>query len=133
MLVDQIETNRPRVEIAYRRGVQSGGNQKALEIMNRVFEVSDADWRGLGVLHGSGLKLRKEFQQFDASLRFPTTAKPVRKTRGCICGDILRGTKTPVDCTLFGKACLPETPVGPCMVSSEGSCSAYYLYGRANG
>lgn len=129
MLVEQIETNKPRVEIAYRRGVSPEGNKKALELIDKVFEVDRADWRGIGEISGSGLKLRKEYQRFDAAIAFPLTLEPVREDKGCICGDILRGVKTPADCKLFRKVCLPENPVGPCMVSSEGACSAYYMYG----
>lgn len=129
MLVEQIETGKPSVEIAYRRGVSPEGNKKALELIDKVFEVDQAGWRGIGEIPGSGLKLRKEYQRFDAELAFPLTLKPVREDKGCICGDILRGVKTPADCKLFRKICLPENPIGPCMVSSEGACSAYYMYG----
>jgi hydrogenase expression/formation protein HypD len=133
MLVAQIETGKPEVKVAYRRGVQKEGNRTAMDLVNKVFEVDSADWRGLGELKGSGLRIRKEYQRFDAVHCFPLSTKPVRDAKGCICGDILRGVKTPLDCSLFGKICLPECPVGPCMVSAEGSCSAYYLYGRTNG
>ncbi len=129
MLVEQIETGKPRVEIAYRRGVKPEGNAKALELIGKVYEVAKADWRGIGEIPGSGLKLRKEYQRFDAELAFSLTLKPVQEARGCICGDILRGVKTPADCNLFRKVCMPENPIGPCMVSSEGACSAYYMYG----
>jgi len=87
----------------------------------------------MGVVPDSGLKLREEFQQFDAELAFDIVPGPTYEPEGCICGDILRGVKTPTDCRLFGKACVPEHPVGPCMVSSEGSCSAHYLYGGSLG
>ena len=133
MLVEQIENRKPRVEIAYRRGVKPEGNKKALELMDRVFEVSDADWRGIGVLPASGLKLKKEYEPLDAERAFSITLEPVREASGCICGDILRGVKTPADCKLFRKVCLPEHPVGPCMVSSEGACAAYYQYGADYG
>lgn len=129
MLVEQIETVKPRVEIAYRRGVKPEGNTKALELMEKVYEVDKAAWRGIGEIDGSGLKLRKEFEKFDANLSFTFAVKPVREAKGCICGEILRGVKTPADCKLFRKVCIPENPVGPCMVSSEGACSAYYMYG----
>jgi len=129
MLVEQIENGKPRVEIAYRRGVKPEGNTKALELMDKVFQVGGADWRGLGTVPASGLRLRKEYQRFDAEQAFPIALEPVREAKGCICGDILRGVKIPTDCKLFGKACMPEHPVGPCMVSSEGACAAYYQYG----
>ena len=130
MLVAQIENGEAKVEIAYRRGVRPEGNQQALKLMGQVFEPCPAEWRGMGEVPDSGLKLSKEYQHFDAELAFDIDPGPTYEPKGCICGDILRGVKTPLDCTLFGKACTPEYPVGPCMVSSEGSCSAYYLYGE---
>ena len=129
MLVAQIENGESKVEIAYRRGVRPEGNQQALKLMEQVFEPCPAQWRGIGEVPNSGLKLRKEYQRFDAELAFDIDPGPTYEPKGCICGDILRGVKTPADCQLFGKACTPQYPVGPCMVSSEGSCSAYYLYG----
>jgi len=129
MLVAQVEKGESKVEIAYRRGVRPEGNQQALKVMEQVFEPCPAQWRGIGEVPDSGLKLRKEYQHFDAELVFALDPGPTYEPMGCICGDILRGVKTPADCKLFGKACTPEYPVGPCMVSSEGSCSGYYLYG----
>jgi len=129
MLVSQIENSESRVEIAYRRGVRPEGNLQALRLMEQVFEPCPAQWRGMGEVANSGLKLRGRYKQFDAEVAFDINTPPTREPTGCICGDILRGVKTPIDCTLFGKACKPEHPVGPCMVSAEGSCSAYYLYG----
>jgi len=129
MLVAQIENGGAKVEIAYRRGVRPEGNQQALKLMEQVFEPCPAQWRGMGEVPDSGLKLREEYQHFDAELAFAIEAGPTYEPEGCICGDILRGVKTPLDCQLFGKVCTPEYPIGPCMVSSEGTCSAYYLYG----
>jgi hydrogenase expression/formation protein HypD len=129
MLVEQIESGKPKVEIAYRRGVKPEGNQKALELMDKAFEVAGADWRGIGIIPASGLKLRKEYERFDAEKAFTLKLEPVKEAKGCICGAILRGVKTPMDCKLFRKVCFPEHPVGPCMVSSEGACAAYYAYG----
>lgn len=129
MLVAQIENGESKVEIAYRRGVRPEGNQQALKLMEQVFEPCPARWRGMGEVPDSGLKLRQEYQRFDAELAFDIALGPAYEPTGCICGDILRGVKTPLDCQLFGKACTPQYPVGPCMVSSEGACSAYYLYG----
>ena len=131
MLVAQVENRESKVEIAYRRGVRPEGNQQALKLMEQVFEPCPAQWRGMGEVPDSGLKLKKEYQHFDAELAFDFDPGPTYEPKGCICGDILRGVKTPLDCSLFGKACTPEYPVGPCMVSSEGSCSAYYLYGES--
>ena len=129
MLVEQVENGEAEVEIAYRRGVRPEGNQEALKLIERVFEPCPAEWRGIGKVPDSGLKLKREFRSFDAELAFDIDPGPTYEPAGCICGDILRGVKTPADCNLFGKACTPENPVGPCMVSSEGSCSAHYLYG----
>jgi len=129
MLVEQLEKGEPKVEIAYRRGVRPEGNLRAQELMNAVFEPSPANWRGIGVVPESGLRLRKEYQRFDAELSFDIDPGPTLEPKGCLCGDILRGVKTPIDCELFGDACTPEHPVGPCMVSSEGSCASYYHYG----
>jgi hydrogenase expression/formation protein HypD len=129
MLVDQVEDSRSRVEIAYRRAVRPEGNKQALKLMEQVFEPCPAQWRGMGEVPDSGLKLKKAYQRFDAELAFDIKPVPTREHAGCICGDVLRGVKTPADCKLFGKVCTPENPVGPCMVSSEGSCSAAYLYG----
>ena len=131
MLVAQIESGESKVEIAYRRGVRPEGNQQALKLMEQVFEPCPAQWRGMGEVPDSGLKLRKEYQRFDAELAFDIDPGHTYEPKGCICGDILRGVKTPLDCQLFGTVCTPGYPVGPCMVSSEGSCSAYYLYGGA--
>ena len=130
MLVRQIESGKPRVEIAYRRVVRPEGNLEALKLMNQVFEVSEAKWRGIGTLPGSGLGLKKEYLTFDAGKFFEIGDSESHEASGCICGEILRGIKTPSDCDLFKKACTPEHPVGPCMVSSEGACSAYNLYGE---
>lgn len=130
MLVAQVESGRSEVEIAYRRGVRPEGNQEALRLMEQVFEPGPAAWRGIGEVPDSGLKIRTEYQHFDAELAFDIDPGLPYEPEGCICGDILRGVKTPADCPLFGKACTPQYPVGPCMVSSEGSCAAYYNYGE---
>jgi hydrogenase expression/formation protein HypD len=132
-LVEQIESGQPRVEIAYRRGVKPEGNQPALRLMETVFEISDANWRGIGVVPASGLQLRPEYEKFNAEKNFDIQAGSTREPRGCICGSILRGVSTPLECKLFRSACTPEHPVGPCMVSSEGSCATYYQYGDKNG
>ncbi|UCC60292.1 MAG: hydrogenase formation protein HypD, partial [Dehalococcoidia bacterium] len=105
----------------------------ALELLYRVFEVCDGNWRGIGIVPDSGLRLRSEYRQYDAELVFEIdTGEPI-EPRGCICGDILRGVRTPPECSLFRAVCNPENPVGPCMVSSEGSCAAYYQYGDGYG
>lgn len=129
MLVSQVERSESKVEIAYRRGVTPDGNRRALELMYQVFEPCPARWRGLGQVPATGLRFRKAYQRFDAELAFDFDPGPTLEPDGCICGQILRAVKTPRDCQLFGKFCTPASPVGPCMVSSEGSCAAYYLYG----
>ena len=133
MLVEQIETEQYKVEIAYRRGVKPEGNRQALRLMDMVFEIGEADWRGIGVVPDSGLKLRERYRRFDAETNFDIKTQPGREAKGCICGSILRGVNTPLDCKLFRLRCTPENPVGPCMVSSEGSCATYYHYGDTDG
>lgn len=128
MLVKQLEEGEAKVEIQYIRGVTFEGNKTAMGIMEKVFEPCDAPWRGLGVIPGSGLKLRPEYQEFAAESRFDLSIPKAREHPGCMCGDVLRGVKTPVECPLFRKACNPSHPIGPCMVSSEGTCGAYYKY-----
>lgn len=128
MLVSQVEGHEARVEIAYRRGVRPEGNQAALKMMNEVFEPCAGNWRGIGIVADSGLKLRQRYRRFDARLAFDVDPGPTREHAGCICGEILRGVRTPADCELFAQVCTPENPVGPCMVSHEGSCSAQYMY-----
>lgn len=129
-LIEQIESGNPQVEIAYRRGVKPEGNPAALKLMNTVFEPGDADWRGIGIVPESGLKLRKQYERFDADKHWDIKVNPAPEPKGCICGAVLRGVSTPENCKLFRKSCTPEHPVGPCMVSSEGSCATYYEYGE---
>lgn len=127
-LVAMVAEGRPAIENAYGRGVLDGGNTAAQAVIADVFEPCDAVWRGLGPIPGSGLKIRAKYAAHDALERFAPTVEPVRETRGCRCGDVLRGVIAPDACPLFGRACTPENPVGPCMVSSEGSCAAYWRY-----
>jgi len=129
MLLDQLVSGKIRVDIQYRRAVSAEGNVVALSYLYRVFEVTDAYWRGIGTIPETGLKLRSEYKRFDAEDVFKIKLGRRTKTEICQCGDILRGIVDPPSCSFFGKACTPEHPVGPCMVSSEGSCSAWYLYG----
>ncbi|OGN99739.1 MAG: hydrogenase formation protein HypD [Chloroflexi bacterium RBG_13_52_12] len=128
-LIEQIESGKPEVEIAYRRGVKPEGNPAALKLMDSVFEVGDADWRGIGIVAASGLQLKRHYERFDAAKNYDIKTSPAKEPKGCICGAVLRGVSTPNDCKLFRAACTPEHPVGPCMVSSEGSCATYYQYG----
>lgn len=133
MLVRQIEGEQPGLEIAYRRAVHPEGNQSALRLMERVFDVSAATWRGIGSIPASGLIIKEEYQSFDADRAFEIQLEDSREPDGCLCGDILRGVITPLECRLFATACTPAEPVGPCMVSSEGTCAAYYQYGDGSG
>ncbi len=128
MLARQLAEGRAEVEIAYGRAVHAEGNPAALAAMHDVFATVDAEWRGIGVIPGTGLALRPEFERYDARVRVPCTPPEPRETKGCQCGDVLRGVVLPFECRLFGTGCTPEHPVGPCMVSSEGSCAAYYRY-----
>jgi hydrogenase expression/formation protein HypD len=133
MLLGQMQTG-PEVQIQYRRSVRPEGNEKAQEVMDTVFEPCDAEWRGLGRIAGSGLAFRKDFIEFDARKRFRLVHRPssiVHRRSPCRCGDVMLGVIVPPECKLFAKACTPESPVGPCMVSTEGACAAYYKYERA--
>jgi len=125
MLVRQ---QRPAIEIQYTRAVQPQGNVVAQQLLERVFEPCDAEWRGLGVIPGSGLQLREEFAAFDAARRFRVDPGAPLEPRGCRCGEVLRGVVDPAECPLFGRRCTPQDPVGACMVSSEGACAARYRY-----
>jgi hydrogenase expression/formation protein HypD len=128
MLVRQFESGKAAVEIEYKRFVKPGGNRKALAMLDQVFEPADEWWRGLGVLPGSGMTLRNQYERFDAQKQIPVEVEATRQDKGCICGTILKGLAQPHDCGLFAKACTPENPVGACMVSSEGACAAFYRY-----
>lgn len=128
MLVKQIEKNEAIVEIAYKRAVTFEGNKKARDIMYSVFQPFDAVWRGIGLIPASGLELREDFENYNAEAKFDLTVEEVEEPKGCACGEILSGVKTPFDCPLFGKKCTPDEPVGPCMVSTEGTCAAYFKY-----
>jgi len=133
MLLEQVSAKEPRVDIQYRRAVRQEGNPTALKYLSTVFAVTEACWRGVGIIPESGLKLGQQYQRFDAECAFKITARPPKEAVGCRCGDILRGVSTPPECRLFARACTPEHPVGPCMVSTEGACSAWYLYGGGQG
>ncbi len=130
MLVRQVKEGRAEVENAYPRAVCRDGNPKALAMMNQVFEPCDVEWRGFPVIPGSGLKLRKEFEQYDAQKKFGIEIRHVEKHSACICDRVLRGIADPTDCKLFGTACTPRKPVGPCMVSHEGACKIWALYNQ---
>jgi hydrogenase expression/formation protein HypD len=131
MLVRQVNEGRACVENEFTRAVTRDGNRKAQDLVAEVFELRrEFEWRGLGTLPYSALKIRREFADFDAEVRFPVEYRTVADHKGCECGAILRGVKEPRDCKLFGTVCTPENPIGSCMVSSEGACAAHYTYGR---
>lgn len=128
LLVEQNETGIPELVNAYPRAVSDTGNLKAKAVMNQVFEICSATWRGIGDIPDSGMCLKEEFQAFDAAQKFDMDMPDVPEPKGCACGEILMGLKTPEACKLYKTACSPMSPVGPCMVSSEGACAAYYKY-----
>ncbi|MDP3088899.1 MAG: hydrogenase formation protein HypD [Methylotenera sp.] len=132
MLLRQVNEGRAEVENEFTRAVTPTGNRKAQALVDEVFEVRDSfEWRGLGSLPFSGLKISAEFAEFDAELRYPDLIyKNVPDHKACECGAILRGEKRPQDCKIFGTVCTPDNPIGSCMVSSEGACAAHYTYGR---
>lgn len=127
-LTEMVIDGTHEIRNAYPRGVQPEGNRVAQQIIDQVFEPSDALWRGMGCIAQSGLKINERYAHYDALKRFAPKLEPTREPKGCRCGDILRGVMPPYECKLFGRGCTPEHPVGPCMVSSEGSCAAYYRY-----
>jgi hydrogenase expression/formation protein HypD len=128
MLICMFEENRSGVEIQYRRVVTGSGNPKARAMVESVFEPCDDTWRGLGMIHSSGLKIRKDYAALDALKQFDIPAVPSTEPKGCICSEVLRGLKKPDQCRLFGRFCTPVNPIGACMVSGEGACQAYYNY-----
>jgi hydrogenase expression/formation protein HypD len=121
------------VEIAYGRTVSPEGNVIAQQLLAEVFEPQAARWRGVGEVGGSGYKIREKYRKFDAERLFVINPGPAKEPPGCRCGDVLRGLIRPTGCPLFGRACTPERPVGPCMVSGEGACASYYLFGEGDG
>lgn len=131
MIVKQIKENRVEIENQYGRVVERNGNRKALEALFEVFELRDYfEWRGLGSIAHSGMKLNSKYARFDAELKYSVPGHRIADPKACQCGEILKGVKKPWECKVFGTACTPETPIGSCMVSSEGACAAYYNFGR---
>ena len=128
ILVEQVEAGRAEVRIQYTRGASPEGNPAALQIMEEVFESCDSPWRGLGMIPKSGLAIREKYSAHDAATKFDVTVPPAKEPPGCLCDEILRGAARPPECKLFRKACTPREPIGPCMVSSEGTCAAYFKY-----
>jgi hydrogenase expression/formation protein HypD len=127
MLVKQIEEGRTSVEIQYRRIVHEDGNPVALRKIDEIFEEDEGLWRGLGLIHHSGYRFKEPYQEMDAR-GFGTEVEPSKEHLECLCGEVLSGIKTPPECRLFRKVCHPENPIGPCMVSIEGTCHTYYKF-----
>ena len=128
LLFKQIMEGRCQIEVQYRRAVPEEGNLQALGLMQEVFAKKDSEWRGLGVIPNSGLTMKEKYSDWDADVVFPAQIDRPRQHRGCICGSVITGLKEPEECSLFGNQCSPEHPVGPCMVSSEGTCGTHFLY-----
>jgi len=133
MVLKQIAEGRSEIENQYARIVPDEGNDEALEAVSKVFELREFfEWRGLGSIDHSGVRMRKEFADFDAERKFTVPDIKIADPKSCQCGEVLKGVIKPFDCKVFGKACNPETPLGALMVSSEGACAAYYQFGDPN-
>jgi hydrogenase expression/formation protein HypD len=129
MLIRQLNTDRAEVENQFTRGVTRDGNLKAQALVAEVFQARPSfEWRGLGQVARSGLQIRAAYAEFDAERRFTLNSRPTAENKACQCPAIIRGLKKPTDCTIFGTACTPRNPIGSCMVSSEGTCAAYFKY-----
>lgn len=129
LLARQIGRGKFAVENTYSRAVSWEGNPRAMKMVAEVFTPVDMEWRGLGVIPASGLTIREKYSSFDAEKRLRITLPEAEEPKGCLCGEILKGINGPPQCPLFNTRCTPSTPVGPCMVSSEGTCAAYHKYG----
>ena len=129
LLLKQIQRKEPKLDNQYGRVVPAVGNPIACQRLKEVYQVADAQWRGIGILKDSGLALRESYRAFDALKNLPVTVEPTKEHKGCQCGQVLTGALLPTECPLFGEICKPEHPVGSCMVSVEGTCAAWYKYG----
>lgn len=130
LLARQIGNNEPKVENAYSRVVSWEGNPRACQMVEEIFAPADMEWRGLGMIPESGLRIRDKYAHFDVEKRLDIRIVPAQEPKGCRCGEILKGKQLPTACPLYGKRCTPSNPIGPCMVSSEGTCAAYFKYGE---
>lgn len=126
----QLKDDKPEANSIYHAAVNSEGNKTAQQIVSKYFEPYDGYWRGLGKIPGGTLKLKEKYEKYDALKRFAIDEIPAEVTTGCRCGEVLCGLIDPPECGMFGKKCTPDEPVGPCMVSSEGACAAWYKYSR---
>ncbi len=130
MVVEQLENGRYEVGNQYSRAVKSAGNREALRIVNKILEISDQDWRGIGMIPSSGYRLKQEYHQYDAEKKFALTVGSTESDKQCLAGEILRGIIKPMECPFFGTLCTPDKPMGAPMVSSEGACAAYYQFAK---
>ncbi|HIE56021.1 MAG TPA: hydrogenase formation protein HypD, partial [Chromatiaceae bacterium] len=131
MVIRQLAEGRCEVENQYRRIVPPEGNSAGLEAVAKVFELREFfEWRGLGSIDHSGVRMREEYARFDAERKFPVPSLKIADPRSCQCGEVLKGVIRPWECKVYGRQCTPQTPMGALMVSSEGACAAYYQYGR---
>lgn len=128
LLLDMIKEGKHNQKNIYSRFVKKEGNNKAKELMDKVFSGCSSKWRGIGLIENSGLKIRESYCDYDAELKFNIKIEDTPPIKGCICGNILKGQKTPLDCKLFGRECIPSSPIGVCMVSREGACGIHYRY-----
>jgi hydrogenase expression/formation protein HypD len=129
LLLNQIKNDTAQVENQYFRAVKPEGNPEALNLVNQVFRTGDSLWRGIGMIPESGLSLREQYREFDAEKMIPVEVEKSREPKGCICGLVIQGKSSPKECPYYAVQCTPQSPIGPCMVSSEGSCQAYFKYG----
>lgn len=132
MILNQVKEEKSGIQVEYKTVVKHEGNPFAVKQMEDVFEIKDSLWRGLGIIKDSGLELKKIFNNFDAKLSFSVKEIKSIELSGCECGNVLKGIKRPNDCAQFKRTCTPDNPLGPCMVSSEGTCAAYFKYYREN-
>jgi hydrogenase expression/formation protein HypD len=130
MLLRQIKKGEIKVEIQYTRVATPQGNLKAQQLLDEVFIPCDTEWRGLGTIAGSGLRIADHYAPFDGDRVFSIQVEPTKEAKGCICGEVMQGIQEPTACQLFGSSCTPDNPIGACMVSSEGTCAAWYKYER---
>lgn len=130
MAVKQLENNEYKLENQYSRVVKADGNKEAIQLLRKVFEVEDREWRGIGTIPGSGFELQKEYSRFDANLKFDIQIEKAEESKECMAGQVLRGLMKPHECPQFGKKCTPLSPLGAPMVSSEGACAAYYHFSQ---
>ena len=129
LLLSQIRNETAAVENQYLRAVKPEGNPEALNLINQIFRTDDSLWRGIGVIPQSGLSLKEEYREYDAEAKIPVEVEKSREPKGCICGLVIQGKSSPLECPYYASQCTPQSPIGPCMVSSEGSCQAYFKYG----